>query len=514
MIRSIKVLGPLISQPKVFELSSGEYNNKTWLESFMMKVGEAEKTDGRKYLDVIDFHCYPYWFENESPNIQDMASSSDAIYDCSDSMLTWINRHLLNPDSVKVMMSEYNSCVLMTSLLQNPVNAMVVADMNASLIYKMGYRAMSMVWSSVDAFTRGPDGTHGSLSLFNDYPSQVSSSLKKAPSSIYWGNYMVTNVWLDPESDNFLIECDSCRSGHLHYYGNTTSHDTRILILNMSNTDSSDVDVKITGANYSTIEMISWGAREFVWNGTDRKAYAMPNCGPFSCRMATADYVAPKIPPMSAMVLRFFDSDSGNALPQRLLFTCENKAVSDTDTIKVSVAYRVTGGTIDSISYACDSTAFKNADALDGRYDGQYENSFLKIPAASMDTGDHILFIRAVSGDKNIIDTINFSVSKAGSAIRYVHFSKEIKSNLFIKEISNGKFHFIYNPSVKGSSYIKILTLSGKLVAQFTSNNAPVEVNWDGCSLSGRKITVGSLLVKAGVKGSTVEATSIIRILK
>lgn len=510
---TIKIMGPLLSQPKFDGLSSGEYNSKTWLESFIMKVGEAEKKDKRKYLDVVDFHCYPYWFDNE-PRVQEMALSSDTIYNDADSMLTWINRYLLNPDSVKVMMSEYNSTVLMTSLLQNPVNAMVVADMNASLIYKMGYRAMSIIWSSIDGFAFGPDGTCGTLSLFNDYPSRMSCSLKAVPSSIYWGNYMVTNVWLDPESDNYLIESDSCKSGQLRYYGNTTSHDTRVLVINLSNTDSSNVDVKITGANYSNVEVISWGAREFTWHGTDDNAYAMPNCGPSSYRMAKADYVAPKIPPMSAIVLRFFDSDSVNALPQKLLYACENKAVSDTDTLKVSVSYRAKGGTIDSIAYALDSAVFRKTDALDGRYDGQYENSLLKIPASNMCTGDHKLLIRAISGSKNVIDTIKFSVSKAGSAIKFVNFSKEVKSKLVINDMNNGKFHLKYNPSMKGLSYIKIFTLNGELVGQFTSMNAPVEVTWGSGSLSGHRFAGGSLLVKAGIKGAGVEARGILRILK
>ena len=510
---TIKVLGPVVSSPKTLELTSGEYNGKSWMESFIEKIGEAEKKDNKKYLDGIDFHSYPYWFSS-TPSVTGMLNGSDYVISCSDSILNWINNYLINPDSVMVMLSEFNATVVMTSLLQTPVDAMVVANMNAGMVYKFGYRAMSVVWDSYEGGGDGPDGTHGALSLFNDYPTGPSSNMGKAPSAAYWGNFLVTNVWLNQQDENNLIIPDSTRSTFLRYYGNTTSNDTRILAINLSPTVTCDVNVNLNGKKYSNVEVFTWGSKEFTWRGTNTVAYAMPNCGPSSYRKAIDGFTAPKLPPKTAMVLRFFDSDSGNTTPQRVLVTCENNAVKDSDTVMISASYRVQNGIIKSISYAMDSAKYVSSVAIDSGFDGSYENSLITIKASDISIGKHTIYIRAESDSASITDTVKLTVSSDQNSIKQLKFSGFSDNRLVVKNLTNGKFYFHYKPSVNGSPYICIYTLTGSLIAKFTSESSPIEVNWNSNESAKHNLSSGTMIVKAGIKGAGVDEIRMIKVIK
>jgi len=100
--------------------------------------GAQEKADGKKYCDGVDFHSYPYW--SSSPVAADMMQKVDYVYDQTDSLKSWISRSLLGPDSVYVSMSEFNSSVVMSDLLQKAVNGIFTANMYAGLAQKFGNR--------------------------------------------------------------------------------------------------------------------------------------------------------------------------------------------------------------------------------------------------------------------------------------------------------------------------------------------------------------------------------------
>jgi len=506
----IKILGPVVSSP---DRISGEYDGKSWLESVLYKVGEAEKKDSCTYIDGIDFHSYPYWPVSEF-DLQDMALASDFVFNHSDSMLAWINRYLYNPESTLVMFSEYNASVIMSSALKQPINGIVNANLNAGLAQKFGYRAMSVIWDSWERGAYGADNTHGSLSLFNEGGAAFKPSWNYAPSSAFWGNFMVTCLWLDPDKENYLIASDAGRNGRLRYYGNATGNDARVLVLNLSTTDTSDVDVTMNGVDYSKVEIYSWGPREFTMIGTKASAYAMPGCGPSSSVVNASDLGTPKIAPSSAMVLRFFNADSGSSQPERVVWASLNTRPGPGDTIFVSASYRVAAGTITSISEKIDTAGFSPLEPLDGAFDGSYENSFFTIDSRTLGEGDFSLIIRAESntGDtcfdtlalKGYLPVVNMPPVRASAP------------HLTIGRQASGRVAIRYQPEAQETAGVKIYSLRGVLLDERLSvtPGAPVSFIWEGSSVKRHPVVSGVFIVKAGPVGSNRQIVRTFQMVK
>jgi hypothetical protein len=507
---SIKILGPLASG---LDKLSGEHDNRTWLESTIFKIGETEKRDSCTYLDGIDFHCYPYW-SSGTIKAQDMALASDYVYNRSDSMLAWINRYLYKPDSTLVMISEYNATVIMNILLKQPVNGIINANMNAGIAEKFGFRAMSLIWDSYEGGGNGKDGTHGSLSLFNS-TAILAMTMPYAPSSAFWGNYMVTNIWLDPHKQNYKIKIDSSRSGYLRYYGASTGNDARVLVLNLSTTDTLNVNISMTGIPYSKVACYSWGDREFNMIGTTSTSYALPNCGPSSTITDSSKFVMPRIAPNSAMVLRYFVSDSGSIKPETFFRACQNSAPAPGDTIKVSYSSRAVNGFVQSISYKLDSAAYKNLTALDGAFDGPYENAVFSIDSRTLGEGKFNLIIRTIAsnGDScfDTVPLIGYSI-----AVNKIN-ARKAENNLSLTTISNGKIKISYNPVQNGTAYIKIYNVSGALLYECSSavtSQAPLTLLWNGTSSAHGSVSSGMYIVKAGLEGTNQQVGQIFKFVK
>ena len=130
---------------------------------------------------------------------------ADYVYDQSDSLKTWIAASLAAPESVFVIMSEFNASVVSSSLLQKASNGIFAANMYAGLAQKFGSRAMSVFWDSFEDVTQGPDGTFGSLSLFNNLTNTYLSSFVKAPSAAYWALFSAQNLWINPQKQDTVI---------------------------------------------------------------------------------------------------------------------------------------------------------------------------------------------------------------------------------------------------------------------------------------------------------------------
>jgi hypothetical protein len=406
---SIVVLGPVMSNADFNALNSGSYDGKSWMQAFMEYVGAKEKEDSSKYCDGIDFHCYPYY--SDAPSAQAMMTRADYAADMSDSLAVWIRSYLVNPDSVFCMMSEFNSSVVLTNLLMKRANGVFLANMYAGHIEKFGSRAMSVVWDSYEEGDVGPLLSWGSTSLFNALPIARYSSMSKAPSSAYWGLYALQNVWIDPSRENTFIKASYRRADSVRAYGIKTGSDIRVLLINVSS-DSLSVDCSLTGGGYSKAEVYTWGPAEFNWIGYDKNSYAFPDCGPSSRRVSLSELKTIRIPALSLCVVRYFDTDSDNVAPKIIHFGTGGRVCSDTQ--RLAFYATVSGGTgpVRTIGYVIDSgkeyTALK---ALDGAFDGTFENIVDSIPVTSLSVGRHLLTVRAqTQATDAAFDTVSFFV--------------------------------------------------------------------------------------------------------
>ena len=409
---TIKVLGPLFSNAWFADENSGLYDGKPWMRAFIDIIGAAEKTDGRKYCDGIDFHSYPYW--DTKITEKGMLASIDELYCRLDSLGKWIGSSLAGPESVHVAMTEFNSSTILSSLLQKSLNGLYVANMFAGFAEKFGGRAMSVFWDSYEDGGEGTDGTFGSLSLFNATPSGMRSSLTKPPSAAYWALYAAQNLWIDPQKENTVVR-PVLDSGSIRAYGIKTADDFRVLLFNFS-PDSAVVSCSVSGREFGSVDVITWGENQFAWQGTDSKAYAFPNCGPVSRTVPAADGRDLHLPGLTLCVLRYHDGLAAGGVP-RLLHVLTPSNTGSALALPLCGTVTANGVAITSIEYALDSTgSFTTGIAsLDGEFDGPIESFSDTLDLDGFSVGSHSLRLKVhtASGDSSV-DTFTFWVSNAG----------------------------------------------------------------------------------------------------
>ncbi len=409
---SIKVFGPVLAGADFAGQASGDFNAKSWMATFLEYVGAREKTDQKKYCDGVDFHSYPYWFENK-PDPEEMLERSDYVNQRSDTLLSMIKEYLLGPDSVSVFMSEFNSSVVMSSLLQKPINGICMANMYGGFASHFGSRGMTVIWDSYEGLAVGPDGTSGSLSLFNAADKLLHTSLICPPNAVFWSSYIYGNLWISAgKTLRNAVSVYKPEDG-IRAYTVTSGDGFRIMLVNISldtlqiKTTLHNMNSAITHAN-----IFHWGDREFRWNGTGNDAFAMPNCGPSSKRDAVAALGAITLPPNCMAVAASSSSLKNRGAPQMVHFGAYPKTVRDDDTLQVFGTVLDTAGVICSLSYRIDNAAYNPVSPLDGTCDGPSESWSLVLPGKTLGYGKHRIYIKAqsINGD-SVTDFVEIQAS-------------------------------------------------------------------------------------------------------
>jgi hypothetical protein len=103
------------------------------------------------------------------------------------------------------MMSEYNSLVVMSDLLQKPLNGVFVANMFAGLRAEVRRQGNERVLGLFRRRQFGGPGPFGSLEFVQCRQHSYFSSFVKAPSAAYWALYAAQNLWINPEKQNTLV---------------------------------------------------------------------------------------------------------------------------------------------------------------------------------------------------------------------------------------------------------------------------------------------------------------------
>jgi hypothetical protein len=386
------------------------------------------------------------------------------------------------------MMSEYNSSVVMSDVLQRSSNGIFVANLFAGLADKFGSRAMSVFWDSYEALSAGPNGTYGALSLFT--PSKGYSSLSMAPSAAFWGLYCAENLWIDPKKKNNVVPASFSRTDNIRAYGVKTDSDFRGLVMNVTFVPET-LSCNITGATYSRVDVFTWGETQFKWTGSGANVYAFPNCGPTSYSAAIGDVKKIVLPPQSLTIIRYHDIDTNDAAPKFLQSACLNINLLNAQPIVVCGS--VYGGTnvITGIDYAVDSA--KNfagsLKSMDGAFDGPFESFYDSIPTNGYDGGLHTLYIRARCGDLSVLDSIRFGKTGIVRSIAPIGNFVENRSVNRIQLTVNAKTH----PFLKA----QVFGLNGTCVKDIScvEKTGNVLVQWSGETAGNKKVASGVYLV-------------------
>lgn len=327
----ILVLGPELSTMDFAATGSAELNGTSWMEEFLRAVGEAEVADGKRYLDGIDFHTYPYW-ETGTPSPEKMLAQMRGLGSSLDTLDAMMRRRLQDPGSRLVSLSEFNATVQSMDLTMRPENATGMSLMLAQLAAKFGGRSLSIAWESYGATGGNPDGssggTYGTLALFVPSRSNSASSIEVAPNAPYWGNWMISKAWAIDSAKPMAV---TVAGGNLvEAHALTDGHDTSYIFHNLSPSICSLRVAAPMGRGY----IYEFSSRQYAWNGSTSEAYASPNSGPSSWPISPAWDGGLAIPGFGMAVVR---SSAAPAADDHVVQMAVNeKTLESGDTLVIS----------------------------------------------------------------------------------------------------------------------------------------------------------------------------------
>jgi hypothetical protein len=502
---TIKIFGPLVSNTDFASKNSGLYDGRSWMQAFIEIVGQQEKTDGVNYCDGIDFHAYPYWAI--SPSAAGLIERVNYVYEQTDSLKTWTRASLANPDSTFIMMSEFNASSSLSDLLQKSLNGLFVANMYAGLADKFGSRAMSVFWDSFENGDVGPDGTFGSLSLFNKLDIWHWSSLTNAPSAAYWALFLAQNIWIDPAKENTIVPVLSNSNSSVKAYGIKTHNDFRALFFNFS-AQPETLACSLSVNNYERADVFTWGEAQFKWIGSNSGAYAYPNCGPVSQSIAVSDLKAMILPGLSMRVIRYHASDTNAFIPQILhLWSYPTTGVSHVLPVCGSVFGKTESVT--GINYTFDSakTFSSSLRSLDSAFDGPFENFYDSVSLKGLPSGQHKMYVQAQTASGKVsIDSIAFSVSESG--VKQSYFANN-GSGLAISEIkTKNRIILQCNASLQAPVVVRVISSNGTCVKELPCNRTGGNlIEWTAGSGKTGNVAPGVYYLVVSSKGTIIYRT-------
>ena len=310
---SIILHGPLFSTHKMQQKGAGLLDGKYWMEEFLRIVGEAEKKDGKRYLDVVDLHNYPYWTPN-NPTAAEMLKSMLDVGPNMDTLDTWMKRHL--EGERRVFLSEFSTCVQGYSLLMDYPQATAVASIFAQHAMRFGNRLQVLPWDAFGNLFKGPDDTWGTISmtaLLKEGSWNHWKSLE--PTAEYYGIYMAFMQFLE---NGFAVLPVESTNPDVVAYAIGKGDSARVMLVNLSDVKQVvqiDRASVATGTDSATAHEVGkgdlvrtqveiFGEEQFKWVGTAQNAYPYPKMGPSGRRINPSKSRDITIPPFGLAVVQ------------------------------------------------------------------------------------------------------------------------------------------------------------------------------------------------------------------
>ncbi|NLB63432.1 MAG: hypothetical protein GX801_04915 [Fibrobacter sp.] len=298
---SIRVYGPLHSTADWFTKGDGLYSGRSWMETFLKVVAEAEIKDKKRYLDGVDFHSYPYWFD-KTGDAATMLHSTRRPGPMMDTLATWLRKHFKDGDKRRVAYSEYSSTVVGTHLTQQAVQGTAVLSLLADFAVRFGDRGHALPWDVYGGFQTGPDGTSGSLRLFNPvHPWAYSSWGNHSPSSQYHALYLAQTQW---QRQGFAVLPVNNPDSMVRVFALGNKDSINVLLLNFR-AEPVKVELNVPSSHSSPMQSFVFSETNFNWQGTDLKAYAAPGMGAWANRHAADSVLQIMLPPQGVALVQW-----------------------------------------------------------------------------------------------------------------------------------------------------------------------------------------------------------------
>ena len=405
--------GPLLSTHKMMQKGAGILDGKYWMEEFLRIVGEAEIADGKRYLDAVDLHNYPYWTPNGA-NAKDMLKAMLDVGPNMDTLDVWMKRHLPGVDKVpsasgeekrRVFLSEFSTNVQGYSLLMDYPQATAMAMIFAQHAVRFGDRLQVLPWDAFGNLFKSPDDTWGTISmtaLLKEGSWNKWKSLE--PTAEYYGVYMTFKQFLE---DGFaVVPVESSNSEVVAYAlakkasgasrgQNAAGDSARVLLANLSDVPQVVQIDRVSGSDDKVrTEVDIFGEDQFKWVGDQKNAYPYPKMGPSGRRLNPAKSRDITIPPFGMAVVqinpRVVGADKATAkdaaTPVVLAAALEKKVMMRGDTLDLFGTVtqqngQLTGATLKIPGFGANGGS-KTVNIMpdDGKWNASIESFHVKVP--------------------------------------------------------------------------------------------------------------------------------------
>ena len=380
--------GPLLSTHKMMQKGAGILDGKYWMEEFLRIVGEAEKKDGKRYLDVVDLHNYPYWTPNE-PKPAEMLKAMLDVGPNMDTLNVWMKRHLEGERGV--FLSEFSTCVQGFSLLMDYPQASAVASIFAQHAMRFGNRLQVLPWDAFGNLFKGPDDSWGTISmtaLLKEGSWNYWKSLE--PTAEYYGIYM---TYMDFLENGYAVLPVKSTSADIEAYAIGKGDSARVMIVNLSETpqvvqiDRASVkgDSKEVGKGDLVRTQVGiFGEDQFKWVGTSQNAYPYPKMGPSGRRINPSKSKDITVPPFGLAVVQINPKvalGEAAAEPKVLAAALEKKVLMAGDTLDLfGTVVQENGQLIGSVLSIPELGISKVITPDDGKWNASIESFHVKVP--------------------------------------------------------------------------------------------------------------------------------------
>lgn len=406
---TIEVYGPVTYSNEFQVRRSGRTDGMSWIESFLARVGAMERATKTRLLDGVDFHSYPYYFE-QGPSNEDSMVAAIARFGASlDVLKGLMDKHLDEPATRKVVLSEFNSTVKVTALTLEQVNGLVLAMMFQDLWTRFPDRSLSILWEPMGGEPMNPDGSavesYGSLRLFTPARGGLRSELPDPPTSSWWAQLLLRTWMGGPKSRVIPLPP---APGALRLSGMTDSDIWSVMATNPSALPET-LAIRFPREAGRDGEVLSWTPEHYRWSDRTAEARAMPNIGPTSRPLAVAESLV-VVPPKSILVVR--RGRIAKAAPRLLHAAWMPGRLAPSDTLVLCASVAAEGRRVKGASWkvvARDVGRFADfrkpgherkpekglpegkIASFDGAFDGSHEAVLLRLPASDLPRGSGLL---------------------------------------------------------------------------------------------------------------------------
>lgn len=383
--------GPMFSSHKMQEKGAGLNDGKFWVAEFLRIVGEAEKADGKRYLDVFDLHTYPYW-ATDNLNPKDMLKASLDVAHNADTLSAWMDKYL--EGKRRLSLSEFSTSVQGSQWWMDYPQAAGIANIFAQYAVRFGDRLQALPWDAFGNIFEGPDHTWGVISmtaLLKEGSWNCWKSLE--PTAEYFGVYMAFKRFLE---DGFAVVPTTSSTTDVEAYSVCKGDSCRVLLINLTDVNqvvqidrasvaASETAPAVGQGDWVRTEVDVFGEDQFKWIGDQKDAYPYPKMGPSGRRINPSKSKDITVPAFGTVVVQINPRVSKANKPEILSAALEKKVLVAGDTIDLFVTAvqpegQLTSGIVKIGDWGKRGTMTVYAIPDDGKWNAAIESFHVKIP--------------------------------------------------------------------------------------------------------------------------------------